>query len=172
MTQAPETPTKSGNAARMPRWLKALFALSLAGNLAVVGLVAGAALRGEGPDRRHPKAPPPPAASEAIGGVMFRYFDTDQRRALKALADGPYDNIVERRVAELQDLLALIRAEPLDLAALKAEIATQSQTIAEFRVAVQEAWLSRLAAMDAGERAELADKVEKHIARFRKPPKQ
>lgn len=167
MTQTPDPKVAS----RMPRWLKAVFALSLAGNLAVLGVVAGAALREDGRDRRHPKAPPPPAATEAIGGVMFHSLDPEQRRALRALADGDYGNIVERRVAELEDLLGLIRQDPLDLDALRDEIALQSRGIEAFRAAVQEAWLTRLEQMDADERAEFADRVEKHIARFRKPPK-
>jgi uncharacterized membrane protein len=153
----------------MPRWLKAVFALSLAGNLAVVGLVAGAALRDDGPRRPRHKAPPPPAAAEAIGAVMYRSFEPEQRRALRQLADGPFDNIVERRIAELTDLLGVIRAEPLDVAVLRARIDAQAQSIQQFRGAMQEAWITELETMTPQERAAFADRVEKHIARFRKP---
>ncbi|NIZ14705.1 periplasmic heavy metal sensor [Phaeobacter sp. HF9A] len=161
------------SASRMPAWLKAVFALSLAGNLAVLGLLAGAALRGgeDGRRPRHAPPPPPPAAAEAIGGVMFRKFDPEERRALRALADGPYDNIVERRVAELHALLDLIRQEPLDLTALRNRIAEQSTAIQTFRSAMQEAWITKLEQMSPAERAAFADQVEKHIARFRKPPR-
>ena len=107
MTQTPEPK----RASRMPRWMKAVFALSLAGNLAVVGIMAGAALREDRPGHRRHKAPPPPAAADAIGAVMYRSFDRDERRALRDMAGGKHGDIVERRLAELNDLLRFIRDE-------------------------------------------------------------
>jgi len=167
MTQTPDPRASS----RMPRWLKAVFALSLAGNLAVVGLVAGTALRDDGPGKRRPKPPPPPAAAEAIGAVMYRSFDREQRRALRALADGEFDNIVQRRVTELNALLDVIRDEPLDTAELRRRIELQSASIQEFRSAMQEAWITQLQQMSPDDRAAFAERVENHIARFRKPPR-
>ena len=129
MTQTSDT----GRSSRMPRWLKAVFALSLAANLAVVGLVAGAALREDRSGRSRHKAPPPPAAAEAIGAVMYRSLDRDSRRVLRDLADGQYGNIVERRIAELNALLEVIRSEPLDVTVLRARIDAQTAAINEFR---------------------------------------
>ena len=109
MTQTPEPK----RASRMPRWMKAVFALSLAGNLAVVGIMAGAALREDGPVIAA-LAPPPPAAADAIGAVMYRSFDRDERRALRDMAGGKHGDIVERRLAELNDLLAIQRDPLMD----------------------------------------------------------
>jgi len=166
MTQTSDT----GRSSRMPRWLKAVFALSLAANLAVVGLVAGAALREDRSGRSRHKAPPPPAAAEAIGAVMFRSLDRDSRRVLRDLADGQYGNIVERRIAELNALLEVIRSEPLDVTVLRARIDAQTAAINEFRGAMLEVWIAELQQMSPAERAAFADKVERHVARFRKPP--
>ena len=166
MTQTSDT----GRSSRMPRWLKAVFALSLAANLAVVGLVAGAALRDDRSGRSRHKAPPPPAAAEAIGAVMYRSLDRDSRRVLRDLADGQYGNIVERRIAELNALLEVIRSEPLDVPVLRARIDAQTAAINEFRGAMLEVWIAELQQMSRAERAAFADKVERHVARFRKPP--
>ena len=166
MTQTSDT----GRSSRMPRWLKAVFALSLAANLAVVGLVAGAALRDDRSGRSRHKAPPPPAAAEAIGAVMYRSLDRDSRRVLRDLADGQYGNIVERRIAELNALLEVIRSEPLDVPVLRARIDAQTAAINEFRGAMLEVWIAELQQMSPAERAAFADKVERHVARFRKPP--
>ncbi|PRZ50477.1 periplasmic heavy metal sensor [Tritonibacter scottomollicae] len=166
MTQTSDT----GRSSRMPRWLKAVFALSLAANLAVVGLVAGAALRDDRSGRSRHKAPPPPAAAEAIGAVMYRSLDRDSRRVLRDLADGQYGNIVERRIAELNALLEVIRSEPLDVPVLRARIDAQTAAINEFREAMLEVWIAELQQMSPAERAAFADKVERHVARFRKPP--
>ncbi|MFY1706146.1 periplasmic heavy metal sensor [Tritonibacter scottomollicae] len=166
MTQTSDT----GRSSRMPRWLKAVFALSLAANLAVVGLVAGAALRDDRSGRSRHKAPPPPAAAEAIGAVMYRSLDRDSRRVLRDLADGQYGNIVERRIAELNALLEVIRSEPLEVTELRARIDAQTAAINEFRGAMLEVWIAELQQMSPAERAAFADKVERHVARFRKPP--
>ena len=166
MTQTSDT----GRSSRMPRWLKAVFALSLAANLAVVGLVAGAALREDRSGRSRHKAPPPPAAAEAIGAVMYRSLDRDSRRVLRDLADGQYGNIVERRIAELNALLEVIRSEPLDVTVLRARIDAQTAAINEFRGAMLEVWIAELQQMSPAERAAFADKVERHVARFRKSP--
>lgn len=166
MTQTSDT----GRSSRMPRWLKAVFALSLAANLAVVGLVAGAALREDRSGRSRHKAPPPPAAAEAIGAVMYRSLDRDSRRVLRDLADGQYGNIVERRIAELNALLEVIRSEPLEVTVLRARIDAQTAAINEFRGAMLEVWIAELQQMSPAERAAFADKVERHVARFRKSP--
>ncbi len=156
--------------ARRPRWLKLVFALSLGANLAVVGLVAGAALRDGPPDgkRRH-RAPPPPAAAEAIGGVMYHSLSQEQRQALRQLANGDYDSVVARRVAELNALLEVIRQEPLDVVELRHRISVQTEAARTVGAALQEAWVGRLQQMSAAERDAFAAKVERHIARFRKP---
>ncbi|TNJ41827.1 periplasmic heavy metal sensor [Phaeobacter sp. B1627] len=155
---------------RTPRWLKLAFALSLGANLAVIGVVAGSALR-EPPHggKRYHKAPPPPAAADAIGGVMFRSFDPDQQRMLRDLGEGEFDSVVDRRIAELKALLDLIRQEPLDVARLRDRIAEQSSEIESFKSTLQDAWIGKLQQMSPEERAAFADRVERHIARFRKP---
>ena len=155
---------------RTPRWLKLAFALSLGANLAVVGVVAGAALR-EVPrgDKRYHKAPPPPAAADAIGGVMYRSLPREQRRMLRDLGEGEFDTIVARRIAELKALLELIRQEPLDVARLRDRIAEQAAESESFKSTLQDAWIGKLEQMTPEERATFADRVERHIARFRKP---
>ncbi|GAB5432953.1 periplasmic heavy metal sensor [Rhodobacteraceae bacterium R_SAG7] len=153
---------------RMPRWLKAVFALSLAGNLAVVGIMVGAALR-EGRPGPHRHKAPPPAAADAIGAVMYRSFDDAERRALRRLASGKHGDIVERRLAELNVLLEVIQQDPLDADRLRAEIDAQSQSAQAFRSSMHEVWIAELQKMTPAERAGFAEKVRDHIARFRKP---
>ncbi|WP_114961551.1 periplasmic heavy metal sensor [Tritonibacter mobilis] len=165
MTQTPEPK----RASRMPRWMKAVFALSLAGNLAVVGIMAGAALREDGPGHRRHKAPPPPAAADAIGAVMYRSFDRDERRALRDMAGGKHGDIVERRLAELNDLLEVIQSDPLDVDTLHARIEAQTRAAQAFRSTMHEVWIAELQKMTPEERAAFAEKVKDHVARFRKP---
>ncbi|KUP92047.1 periplasmic heavy metal sensor [Tritonibacter horizontis] len=166
MTDTSDTKSTS----RWPRWLKLVFALSLGANLVVVGVLAGAMLRDDpqAGKRRH-KAPPPPAAADAIGGVMYRSFDPAEREKLRRLAEGNYENIVERRVAELNELLEVIRQDRLDVAELRRRITEQSEEIDLFHNTMQEAWIGQLQQMSAPERAAFAVKVDRHISRFRKP---
>lgn len=151
-----------------PLWLRAVTALSLAANLAVVGVVIGTALR-EPPERKHRMKPPPPEAADAIGALMYRKLDDAGRGALRDLAGGSFDNILKRRIAELDELLGLIRAEPLDVDQLRTRLAAQRASTQAMREGMQDIWIAQLARMSQSDRAQFADRVSHHIERLRKP---
>lgn len=142
---------------KMKLWLKLLLAGSLAVNLAVAGLAAGAVLRHKG-GKDGPGGPPP-----SVGSLLFRDLDRDTRDALRAKAEDGHGSYRDRRRAETQAFLAMLRADPFDAAALESALEGQAQKREDFQTAVRKAWLAKLAAMSAEERADYADRVESRM---------
>jgi hypothetical protein len=157
------------------RWLKAALVVSLALNLAVAGIVAGALLG----ERRDARRPPPAELARELGlGPYTRALDIADRRALGAAvrervraASGPRAIRAEIR-QDFAQVLAALRAEPFDPGRVAALIAAQGARAEARRELGAALLLERLAAMDAGARAAYADRLEAGLHRLARPPRE
>lgn len=161
----PETrPAPAGQPSR--RWPKLLLAASLTVNLLVAGIVFGAVLH----DRRDHGSKPPPTRDAARTGGFTPFFDAmprDARRQMEtALRDrGGLEPDRAALAEEFRDLIAALRGEPFDPAALDAVLLAQHQRLSDRVLAGREVLVEQVTAMSAGERAEFADALE---ARFQR----
>ncbi|WP_323775570.1 periplasmic heavy metal sensor [Leisingera sp.] len=148
----------TGGKPGMKLWLKLLLAVSLALNLAVIGIAAGAAWRVSGKDR-HWQRPP------TVGAMIFRGLDRDTRQALRQEAGGDHGSYFKRRHAEGAAVIAALRSGAFDADALLAMLRGQAEARHDFHTKVQEAWVRKVAAMTPEERASFADRMEQRMER-------
>lgn len=136
------------------RWRLAFFSL-LAVNLAVMGLVAGAVMRDGGPRERLVK--------DLAFGPFTEALAPEDRKALREGFLQRMPDLRSERQAMRQDaqaMLAALRMEPYDPAALRAAL-DQMQGRMQSRVAVgRDLLLERIDAMDAAARRDFADRLE------------
>ncbi|MCV2868792.1 periplasmic heavy metal sensor [Defluviimonas sp. WL0002] len=153
MTQAEKTPRAPG------RTLKIALVLSLAVNLLLVGLIAGAAVRhrhGGGPgDDRAAFAPYVEALPRAQrGGLRSEMF-----HRMPDLRD-----LRRERAEDLAAFVSTLRAEPFDPSAAAAVFDRQMARAGRRLEAGRVLFLDRIAAMSADERREYADRLEQNLA--------
>lgn len=142
--------------------LRVALAISVALNLLIVGLVAGAVLRDGGPRGRMMGDLGFGPFTEALSGA-----DRDALRQA-FLARMPDMRDMRRQMrADFAALLDALRAEPFDAAALRAAMEAQSARMGERLQVGQDLLLERLAAMTPEARAAFADRLE---ARLRHGP--
>lgn len=148
-----------------PRWMKVVLVISLAVNLAVAGVVVGAALRhgpwGGGGHHR--------VAAERIGSAYVRALSREDRRAIwRAMhaQDGPEASPrrSERVRAEIAPMLRALRATPYDPQAVREIMERQMQAGRARQKAGQRHIQERLAEMTAQERAAYADRLQEALA--------
>lgn len=156
--------TESGphSVTRSRTWMKWALGLSLGLNLLVVGLVAGAAYRFDGPHGG------PGANRHDFGAPYIIALPEDRRRAIfKELRAGRQDKSTSRaaRRALYAEAVAAIRAEPFDLARVTGVLDTQRDATIGVQQAAQSAWLAEIASMDAPARAAYADRLQEVLAR-------
>lgn len=139
------------------RRLKIALAVSLAFNLCIVGVVAGVMLR-DGPPR---------GGGRDFGlGPLSEALSHEDRRALRKdfVARHPDIRDARRQMrAEFDAVLAALRADPFDPAALDgalAAIAARNQSLLDTG---RELVAERLKAMTAAERAAFADRLERRV---------
>lgn len=146
--------------ASLPRRWRIVLLGSLGLNLLVAGLAVGALFDGRG--RGHPPGP------RGIAPLVMALPEAD-RAALAAAVEArgrPGDHPrSDARRARFDALLAELRRDPFDPEAAQAALAAQRELGAR-RMAEGEAVLvERLAALDPGERAAYADRLDKMISR-------
>ena len=147
-----ETKQKTG----MKRWIKVIFALSLALNLIIVGLVAGAAFR----IKRF--GPPPHVTMEGPGSPVLRALDMEDRREVGRSIRKSYRDIApssEAEKARYQQIVDLIAADPLDLEAIGQASMALDDRISQRRLIAREAWLDKVASMPLDARKAYADRI-------------
>ncbi len=158
---APTSPPPPAPAPRTaPRWMKIVLALSLAANLAVVGLVAGAALKAGGEGGR------PGMARDLAFGPYSEALTGEQRRALwrGMMADAPDRGQMRAEFrADLDAVVASLRAEPFDAAAFRAALAQQNARLAARVTAGREGLADLVAGMSVAERLAFADRLEARL---------
>ncbi|WP_424979436.1 periplasmic heavy metal sensor [Leisingera sp. S232] len=157
--------TPAMNKPAMKKWLKLLLAGSLALNLAMIGIAAGAALRYGDKDRDWHRRPPP-----SVGAMIFRQLDAETRESLRQQAGGGHGSFMQRRHAEGAAVIAALRSSDFDAAALLAVLRTQAESRHVFHTRVQETWVRKLAAMTPAERAVFADRMEQRMRWFGQHP--
>lgn len=147
-------------ARKTSRRLKIMLGVSLALNLAVVGLIAGAVLRGG------PKGPPP--SSRSYAAPYIRALPHADRRAIfhgiRKSDIGRKTNHAARR-ALYEQMLVVLRAEELDASTILAVLAQQKAGSQDIQDAVQTGWITLLSDMGLAERRAYADAVEVEMKR-------
>jgi len=145
----------------MRRSLRILLVASLAFNLLIVGIGAGAMISGQMGGR------PGRGIDLSLGPLVEALEDADRRAIMGALRDGAHLRRPPRelRSAELGAVVAALRADPFDPAAVAAPLdAARSRTLGMMG-AGQQALIARIAAMTPQQRAAFADRLESGLAR-------
>lgn len=139
----------------MSRSLRILLFVSLALNLLILGLAAGAVLSG-GLRGLHPRA-----MELSVGPLSDALEDEDRRHIRSTLREMARSGEPTRmtRGAALAELIAAVGAEPFDRAAVAAILDEQGAGFATLQRAAQEAYLDRLVAMGPQGRAAYAERL-------------
>jgi uncharacterized membrane protein len=140
---------------REGRWRRWLLVVSLALNLLVLGLVAGAVLRG-GP-------PGGGARVDLTPGPLLRAFEAEDRAAIRAgvQARRPLDR--RARIEMRRDMRAMrdaLRAETFEPARIRALMDRQFARLRTIQGRAADQVLDQLATMSPAERRALADRFE------------
>ncbi|MCG6903710.1 MAG: periplasmic heavy metal sensor [Rhodobacter sp.] len=159
----PATPPPPPRPRRLGRIV--LF-VSLAFNLLIVGLVAGAMLRGNhGHDRGRPEV------LRALGfGPFVSALPRADRDALGEAIKREAGSFRENRKmlrGQFEALLAALRADPFDAEEALRLIDAQQSRIGERQAIGQRLLLERINAMSAAQRAEYADALDRALTRRR-----
>lgn len=140
------------------RLWRVVLVLSLALNLAVVGMIAGAGFSGRFGDR--------PARSFDFGlGPLSRALEPSERRAIGGAMrrDGALRAVDLRGTA--QEIIAALRSDPFDPARLETVMAAQMAQTAMVQHSAQEALLLQITAMSPQRRAAFADRLQQELSR-------
>ncbi|MEP2642725.1 periplasmic heavy metal sensor [Roseobacter sp.] len=146
------------------RRIKIILGVSLALNLAVGGLVAGAALR-------HGERGPGGPRGAGFGAYGLPYMialpPEDRRAVSDAVRQGRDAGVPDRaaRRALYLDVVSALRATPFDATALAAALGKQTATTLEVQKSAQEAWLGVVTDMSPDARAAYAQAVEEVLRR-------
>ena len=154
-TPPPILPPASGGS----RWIKIALAVSVALNLAVAGLAAGAWLR-EGHSRDMPR-------DMSFGPFTEALSDTDRRELRRALGDrAPGFRAARQQMrADLEALLTTLRANPFNPGAAEAALSAVARRTTD-RLDLGRALITdRILAMSEAERQAFADRLERGLKR-------
>lgn len=142
------------------RKLRIALAVSVALNLLIIGLVAGAALRDGGPRDR--------MVRDLDFGPFTEALRPEDREGLRRdfIRQAPDMRDMRRQMREdFATVLAALRAEPFDAEALRDVVANQGERMAARLALGQDLILARIAAMTPAERAAFADRLERRLER-------
>ncbi len=161
MSQAPEQMGKSRGI-----WLRVVLFASLAVNLLIVGMVAGAILRGGPPGRGH-DARQIQAADFGFAPYVRALSPRDRRDLGREMQELTGDRRANREefIAFARSFLVALRARPYDPAALHEKVASQQSRLFRHQEVGQRILLERLAEMSDRERAAYADRLERSLRR-------
>ncbi|MDB6452390.1 periplasmic heavy metal sensor [Falsirhodobacter sp. 20TX0035] len=148
-----------------PRTLRLLLILSVTLNLAIAGIVAGAALR-------HP--PPPDPGRGPAFGAYDRAFSEEDRKAMRDAfhREAPdFGKGWQAMKDDTADLLTTLRTEPYDPARTEAIFARQRERGGQMMALGQRLMAQRLAEMTPEERLAFANRLAERMERDRPHPK-
>lgn len=149
---------------RVPLWVKVLLGLSLALNLAVVGLVAGTIMRIGG-------APGGPGAANYAIPYVLALPREDRREVWKTVRDetraGRLPSRKDRR-ARYVEMIAVLSAEEWQPEAARAIMTQQGDETSAVQAAAQNAWIDQISEYTQAERQAYAAHLEDVINRRRK----
>ena len=150
-----------GAEVRSPGWMKLLLILSLTANLLVIGVIAGYELRGDGQRGG--------GTDRAVGWILEMV--PEARRGMAeahfAAVRAEIDTAGGDRAALMDGVLAAIRAEPYDPAAVQAAMAAYGDSRSERWEVLRERMASLLARLSPEERAAFAANFEERMNRWR-----
>lgn len=151
-----EVKTKTGPS----RLWRVVLVLSLALNLAVVGMVVGASVSGRFGDR-------PPRSFDFGLGPVARALEPRERRqiGLAMRRDGALRDMDLRGNAA--EMIAALRAAPFDAGALQDLMAVQAERVTLLQRNAQAALLDQISAMSPERRAAFADRLQEELSRGR-----
>lgn len=148
---------------KTPRKIKALLFVSLALNLMVAGLVAGAIWR-HGPDGRDARGPHKDpllwslerSDRRAVGEAVQSVQGADRRARGRAIA------------AALRNVQVTLAAQPFDAEAFKSAMREKTALLRRTRDAGEAAMIERIIAMSDAERASMAERLDARLSRREK----
>jgi uncharacterized membrane protein len=154
----------------MRGWVKGVFVLSLALNLAVAGFVIGGVAR-HGNDMRHGRPTEARSAMADLGfGPVLAALPREHRRALGESLRAQAGSMIENRESlsrEVGAVLDAVRATPFDEAAMR-DILEEQRTRIDTRVRTARALMvAQIAQMSDDERAQFADRLEHSLEHAR-----
>lgn len=152
----------------MRPWLKAVLAVSLMLNLAVVGLILGARFGDH--DKDHRRGPPRverSAVDPALGPFARSLPDEARRRAMDELRAQTGDLNMNRAAiaGQLRDMIGLLKADDFDAEAFSALMDTQRAVFDKRAQIGREVVLREIEAMSPEERAAVAERLERGFRR-------
>lgn len=139
---------------RTRTWVKIVLAISLALNLAVVGMLGGAALRGHtGPPIRTENV------SSLARAMPFKY----QGRLRAAMRERRDEFKSERKAmrALRENLVFALEAQPFDMSAVEAVFTEQRELLGHIVIAGHAEVIAQIATMDAQDRARYVENLQK-----------
>ena len=145
------------------RGLKIVLAVSLALNLAVIGIASGAALKAHRGDGGRP-----PDVRELNFGPFSEALSRPQRRDLLRgfISDRAGLRDLRGQIGtEFQAVLAAVRANPFDPAALEAALSAQSRGTVERLDRGRKALQAVILAMTPEQRADYAERLQRGLER-------
>ncbi|MDP5085133.1 MAG: periplasmic heavy metal sensor [Yoonia sp.] len=147
-------------AAKPSRLWRSVLVLSLALNLAVVGVVAGAVISGRFGDG-------PPRSFDLGLGPVTRALTQDERREIgRALRRDRGLRSFDLR-GRVSAMVAAIQAEPFDEAALRGLMAEHAARVSEVQAKAQDAFVDMISQMSPERRAAFADQLIQELSRDR-----
>lgn len=157
---------------RTSRWLRIALVVSLALNLAVIGLVAGSIAKDPSRLRdrdRSEHGQRLPAGLRELGPLPFIVaLEPDQRAALLDSARSRETDLRAPRSVlrqRFEEMLNLLRAEEFDEDALRALIAEQRSASIRRAEVGESLLVAQFAAMSQAERAAYADRLDRSLKR-------
>lgn len=158
-TPPPPPPIPTGPVKMGAPWIRIALAISVALNLAVAGLAAGAWFR-DGPHRGLPREMSFGPFSDALGPKDRHAI----RESLKSRASG-FRSEREQARTELAALLVALRATPFDPIAVERSLAAISTRAADRLELGRSLIGERILAMSVAERQAFADRLEQGLKR-------
>ncbi len=170
MTDTSNAPLQSPAAARSPLWMRITLAVSLALNLLVVGVIAGAFIAGLDKRTSRPSGGTPEVRMmrEMGFGPFLNAFNADQNRELGRLIRQEVGSLAMNRDAlrqELATMVSTLRSTPYDHAAFSAVMERQRQRMNARTEAALSVVLKAIGEASDADRIAFADRLERSLRR-------
>ena len=159
MTDAPQTPPTRG----LRPWLRWVLIASLALNLAVLGVMGGAAWRFHSSDRVSGRLP----WVDHVSLAYMRAFEREDSRAIRQdmrAALPPRAETIAQSKASFAPIVQMLRAPAFSAPALRAALARQMDPMVQRQRLAQQVAVERIAQMSPSQRAAFADRLEQAVA--------
>jgi len=153
---------------RAPGWLKLLLIVSLALNVAVIGMIGGTAMRGGEKSEYGDKTANEPGLDRRQSRILRMVPEArrDAARAILMARSAEYSAAQAALKQAQMDLIDALRAEPFDPARVSAALEARRQASGTVWGIGYEQLVQIAADLTAAERGELADSLEERTKRW------